>query len=315
LTSIIVLLAFGLLVAFLLLRLVFPEHLVALMLSAVRRFAGLRACNVDVDGVTWPYLDGGLESGEIVILLHGFGGDKDNWPFYARHLRKEFRVIAPDLPGFGENGRDLDPNADYRISTQVRRLRKFVEAMGIDRFHIAGNSMGGYLALEYALAYPSSVITMMLLNNAGVSSINKSEVELAASRGENLLVVSSFQELDKLLKLIVYRPMPIPGVVKQHIGRQLIDQRGFLDRIFWSLYDDNLNRPLDDQLHNVSAPTLIIWGRCDRVIDVSCTEIMQQRIPQNQCIVFDKIGHVPMLECAAHTASAHRDFINQHRAA
>jgi len=315
LTSTIILLAFGLLAVFLVLRLVFPEHLVALMLSAVRRFGGLRARIVDVDGVTWPYLDGGLESGEIVILLHGFGGDKDNWPLYARHLSKTFRVIAPDLPGFGENGRDPDPDADYRISTQVGRLRKFVEAMGIDRFHIAGNSMGGYLALEYALAYPSSVITMLLLNNAGVSSINKSEVEVAANRGENMLVVSSLQELDKLLKLIVYRPMPIPGVVKQHIGKRLIDQRCFLDRIFWSLYDDNLNRPLDDQLHNVSVPTLIIWGCCDRIIDVSCTEIMKERIPHNQCIVFEKTGHVPMLECPVQTASAHREFISQHRGA
>jgi len=315
LTFTIVLFSFGLLVAFIVLRLVFPEHLAALLLRAVRRFAGLWARNVDVDGVTWPYLDGGLESGEVVILLHGFGGDKDNWPLYARYLRKEFRVIAPDLPGFGENGRDPDPDADYRISTQVRRLRKFVEAMGIDRFHIAGNSMGGYLALEYALAYPSSVITMMLLNNAGVSSINKSEVELAAHSGENVLVVSSLQELDKLLKLIMYRPMPIPAVLKQHIGKQLIDQRSFLDRIFWSLYDDNLNRPLDDQLHNVSVPTLIVWGRCDRVIDVSCTEIMKERIPQNQCIVFEKTGHVPMLECPAQTASAHQEFISQHRAA
>lgn len=312
-TSTIVLLALGLLVAFLVFRLVFPEHLVALLLRAVRRFSGLRTRIVDVDGVTWPYLDGGLESGETVILLHGFGGDKDNWLLYARHLRKEYRVIAPDLPGFGENGKD--PDADYHISAQVLRLHKFVEAMGIDRFHIAGNSMGGYLALEYALAYPSSVITMMLLNNAGVSSINKSEVELAAARGENLLVVSSMQELNKLLKFIVYKPMPIPGVIKQHIGMQLISQRSFLDRIFWSLYDDILNRPLDDKLHDVSVPTLIIWGRCDRVIDVSCTEMMKERIPQNQCIVFEKTGHVPMLECPAQTASAHRSFINQHRAA
>ena len=284
-----------------------------MLLHSTRRFCGLRTHHNAVDGVSWPYLEGGPESGEVVILVHGFGGDKDNWPLYARHLRRDFRVVAPDLPGFGENAKD--PDADYRVSAQVPRLRRFVEAMGIDKFHIVGNSMGGYLALQYALAHPSSIITMTLLDNAGVSSVNKSEVRLAAGRGQNMLVASSMQELDKLLDFIMYKPMPLPRVIKQHIGKQLIAQRDFLDRIFWSLYDDTENRPLDDQLHKVSVPTLIIWGRNDRVLDISCTEIMRDRIPVNQCIVFEETGHVPMLECPAQTASAQRDFISQHRAA
>jgi len=311
--SAIALAAIGLLVAVFIIYFVFPKTFVALLLRGVRRLAGLRTRSIDVDGVTWPYLEGGPESGEVVILLHGFAADKDSWPFYARFLRGQYRVIVPDLPGFGENAKD--PDADYRVAVQAERLHEFVQAIGIDKFHIAGNSMGGFLALEYALARPANVITIALFNNAGVTSANKSDVELAAARGKNLLVVSSRREFDALMQFVVHKPLPLPGVVKREICERAIAEKSFLDPIFWSIFEDTQTRPLDDQLHEITAPTLIIWGRHDRVIDVSCTELMQAEIPVNRCVVFEDAGHIPMLECPARCASVHRDFLNQHRAA
>ncbi|MDH3352310.1 MAG: alpha/beta hydrolase [Gammaproteobacteria bacterium] len=309
-SSAIVLVASGLLVAGLVAYFVFPAHLVKLLVRAARLVTGFRSRSVDVDGDTWPYLEGGPESAEIVVLLHGFGGDKDNWPLYARYLRGKYRVIIPDLPGFGENSRKS--GADYRMAPQAARLHKFVRAMGIDRFHIAGNSMGGFLALQYALAYPSDVITIGLLNSAGVSSTNKSEVELAAARGENLLVVSSLDEFDKLMNFIAHKSIPLPGIIKREIGKRAIAEKEFLDPIFWALFESIIDRPLDERLHEIAAPTLIIWGRHDRVIDVSCTELMTARIPDNHCVVFADAGHIPMLECPAEAASAHLDYLNRH---
>ena len=308
----IVFLAAGLLAAGLIAYFVFPAHLVKILVRAARFVTGFRSRSIDVDGVAWPYLEGGPESGEIVILLHGFGGDKDNWPLYARRLRGKYRVIVPDLPGFGENCREI--GADYRMAAQAERLHNFVRSMEIDTFHIGGNSMGGFLALQYALAYPSDVITIALLNNAGVSSINKSEVELAASRGENQLVVSSLDEFDRLLKFITHKPIPLPAIIKREIGKQAVAEREFLDPIFWAIFEDIIEQPLDEQLHEITAPTLIMWGRHDRVIDVSCIETMQARIPSNHCIVFEDAGHIPMLECPAESASAHLDYLIRHRA-
>ena len=307
------LIAIGLFTAVLILYFVFPTFLVVLLLRGARRFSGFRTRSIDVDGVTWPYLEGGPESGEVVILLHGFGGDKDNWPLYARILRGKYRVVIPDLPGFGENRKD--PDKDYRMAAQAERLHGFVQAMGIDKMHIAGNSMGGFLALKYALAYPSNIITIALLNNAGVSSLNKSEVELAAARGENMLVVSSLEDFDRLMSFIAYKPIPLPGIIKRYTGEQAVAQKSFLEPIFWSLFEEIETQPLDDQLHEIAAPTLIIWGRHDRVIDVSCTEVMKAKIPINHCLVFEDAGHVPMLECPGQSASAHLEHLNQHRAA
>jgi pimeloyl-ACP methyl ester carboxylesterase len=312
-TSAIVLPAIGLLVAVLIAYFIFPKHLATMLLHGLRGFAGFKARSIDIAGVTWPYLEGGPESGDVVILLHGFGGDKDNWPLYARFLRRAYRVIIPDLPGFGENAKD--PGADYGMDAQVERLHSFVQAMRIDRFHIAGNSMGGFLALKYALAHASNVITIALMNNAGVRSLNKSEVELAAARGENLLVVSTLDEFEALMKFVAFKPISLPAIIKREVGKQAIAQKDFLEPIFWTLFEDMEIRPLDDQLHEISAPTLIVWGRHDRVIDISCTTTMQDRIPVNHCVVFEDAGHVPMLECPAESASAHLDYLNRYPAA
>ncbi|MDH3806722.1 MAG: alpha/beta fold hydrolase, partial [Gammaproteobacteria bacterium] len=123
-TSAIVLLAIGLLVAVLIAYFVFPKHLATMLLHGLRGFAGFKARSIDIAGVTWPYLEGGPKFGDVVILLHGFGGDKDNWPLYARFLRRAYRVIIPDLPGFGENAKD--PGADYGMDAQAERLHSFV---------------------------------------------------------------------------------------------------------------------------------------------------------------------------------------------
>ena len=311
--SAIVFAAIGLLVAGLVAYFVFPANLVRFLVRAARLATGFKSRSVDVDGVAWPYLEGGPDSGEIVILLHGFGGDKDNWPLYARVLRGKYRVIIPDLPGFGENSRDI--GADYGMAAQAERLHGFVRAMGIEKFHIGGNSMGGFLALKYALLHPSDVVTIALLDNAGVSSLNKSEVELAAQRGENLLVVSSLEAFEKLLNFVAHKPIPLPGIIKREIGKRTIAEKIFLDPIFWAIFEDIISRPLDEQLHEIAAPRLIIWGRHDRVIDISCTETMKARIRSNHCVVFEDAGHVPMLECPTESASAHLDYLNLHCAA
>ena len=82
-------------VAFISIYFFFPAWLVAMITGAARLWGRMSAKTVDVDGITWTYLEGGPADGEIVVMLHGFGGDKDNWPLYARYFTKRYRVIAP----------------------------------------------------------------------------------------------------------------------------------------------------------------------------------------------------------------------------
>ena len=121
------------------------------------------------------------------VLLHGFGGDKDNWTRFSRTLVQDYRVIAPDLPGFGDSARHAD--WDYSLLAQRNRLERFVAALNPGPLHIGGNSMGGHLAALYTHAHPEQVRSLMLLNNGGISAPERSEMWLAISRGENPLIL------------------------------------------------------------------------------------------------------------------------------
>jgi len=305
--------AAALIVVVVIFRFAYPRQFLRLLLLAMRRIMGFRTRSVEFQGTRWPYLEGGPTSGEALLLLHGFSGDKDNWPMYARYLRKGYRVIIPDLPGFGDNARD--PNGDYRMDAQARWLLAFADAMGIDRFHVGGNSMGGFIALKFTLKYANRILSLALLNSAGVLGNTKSELQIATENGESLLTVSSPEEFDRLLAFIVHRPLPLPGFIKQPYCEDLIAHRPFLEAIFWSMAKELLDQPLNDQLRAIAAPTLVIWGRQDRLIDVSCVEVLKARIPNNRCVVFEETGHVPMLERPAKSAAVHLQFLHDCRAA
>ncbi|NIL95537.1 MAG: alpha/beta fold hydrolase, partial [Woeseiaceae bacterium] len=113
-------------------------------ISIERYRTGLLPARIQVDGEPWHYLVGGPADGETVLLLHGFGANKDTWTRFAGYLTERYRVVAPDLPGFGESHRQ--PGQDYRLPAQRERLHAFVAALGLTDFHLAGNSMGGHLS-------------------------------------------------------------------------------------------------------------------------------------------------------------------------
>src|SRR5438105_10937250 len=111
----------------LLLYFAFPDTLVSLLLASARRRAGLHRAEAEIPGFHIVYLDGG--HGEPLLLLHGLGAEKDAWTDTARHLTATYRVIAPDLPGFGESSK---PDAAvYGIEAQVLHVAAFVRALAL----------------------------------------------------------------------------------------------------------------------------------------------------------------------------------------
>ena len=299
--------------ALLLLRYLKPHLLVRGLLPATRRLLGLRTRAIEVEGKMWPYLEGGPSSAEAVVLVHGFGGDKDNWLLYGWRLRREYRVIIPDLPGFGDNSKD--PDAAYDGATQAERLLHFIDALHLERVHLGGNSMGGLIALRFAMAYPQRVASLALLNNAGVLGSRRSELELAAERGENPLTVSTPAEFEELLSFVTHKRVPLPGVIKQVLADNAIAHREFWDSIFWPLREELLRGPLNEQLGNIKAPTLVIWGRHDRVIDVSCCDVLAAGLPDNACLILEDVGHLPMLEDPGQSSAAHLAHLRRNAAA
>ncbi len=285
----------------------FPRTLYGFLRNSLRRKGKLTAKSIKVGDMIWPYLEGGPSDAEPLVLLHGFGGDKDNWAMYAPEIVGNYRLIAPDLPGFGENVRDLD--RDYDMATQAARVRDFLDAMGIEKCHIGGNSMGGFVSLRFALDYPERLLSMTLFNNAGVVGANESELQKEAQAGKNPLEIHSPDDVKRMLAFVAHKPMKVPGQFRKIFYEDFAVHRELLDKIFWTLVEDGTVKPLNDQLDQVKAPTLIIWGRHDQLIDVSCVNVLENGIPNAESVVFEDVGHVPMIENPKGTAKRHLEFL------
>lgn len=289
--------------------LIAPRVIYGLAWWMLRRRAGLTQKSISVDGVSWPYLEGGKADGATVVLLHGFAADKDAWTLYAKHLTARYRVIAPDLQGFGEN--DRDPKADYSIAPQAARVRAFLDAVGVERCHLSGNSMGGFIALRFALDYPERLNSLTLMNSAGVIGETESALQIGVNDGRNLLAVETVSDVDRLMDFLAHKPSPIPQGFKKIIFEEYDTHRVQLDSVFWKISEEALNHPLTDRLGAIDTPTLIIWGRHDQLIDVSCVDVLAAGIANAETVIFDDMAHIPMLENPGKTAAAHLAFLER----
>lgn len=308
--KILLVLIFAPLIALALLYFLFPGRLVAMGRALLRRRGGMVQKSVTVDGRMWPYLEGGDPAKPLLLLVHGFAGDKDNWSMIAPYLTRDYHVIAPDLPGFGENERN--PELAYDIEAQTRRLKAFADALGLDCPHLGGNSMGGWIALRYALDYPDALASLILLNNAGVNGANESDLQKqAANEDYNPLVIANLADADRLVAMVVHKPPHIPARLKPVFYADALKYRDQLDHIFWVIATEGRDHPLNGRLGEVKAPTQIIWGRHDRLIDVSCVPVLEAGIAGSLSHIFDHVGHVPMIEDPKATAAVIKGFLGR----
>ena len=280
-----------------------PRLLFDAVRRALRRRASLSLQTVHAGGIDWPYLAGGAAAGEPVVLVHGFGGDKDNWTLYAPYLTPHHRLLCPDLPGFGENDRNVD--REYSVRAQARRLCEFLDALGVGRCHLAGNSMGGFIALQFALDFPERLSSLALLDNAGVAGANVSDLQRAIERGENALELKTMADVDRLLAFVYFKPPFMPRQFKRVLLEDAQANAAVLDKVFWILADEGIAGVLNARLAEVQVPTLIVWGRHDQLIDVSAVEELRRGIPQSVAVILEHVGHVPMLEAPQETAQHH----------
>jgi abhydrolase domain-containing protein 6 len=277
-----------------------------------RSRADLTKKEIVIGQFKWVYLEGG-ESQETALTIHGFGGDKDHFTRFARYLTNDFHIISPDLPGFGENSRIAGEN--YSIKSQVARLHEFTQALGLKRYHILGNSMGGSLAGVYAATYPDEVTSVTLFDNAGVKGPEPSELYQLVSAGKpNPLLVGSVEDFDNLMKFSFVNPPYIPGPLKTYFTERAIANRDWNESILKQIREEGF--PLDPLLGKIMAPVLVVWGKEDRVIHNSCTIPMDKKITSpHKIVIMPNVGHAPMIEVPKESAklwlewqgSFHRD--------
>lgn len=258
---------------------------------------------ININKLEITYSEAG--DGEPVLLLHGFGGDKDNWTRMIPHMNKKFRLIAPDLLGFGESSRFSEEN--YSVSSQVERIKEFKDKIGLGKVHIVGNSMGGAIATSFTIKYPNEVLSLILIDSAGVTSPTKSELTLELEKGNNPLLVNDAKDFDRLMSFNFHKKPYIPNSIKQYFAERAVKNREFNQKIF----SDIRNEPsqIEFNLGKIKNQTLILWGDKDRVIHPDSALVFNKGIPGSKLVVFKDCGHLPQLERPQETAEVIQEFI------
>jgi pimeloyl-ACP methyl ester carboxylesterase len=281
----------------------FPEKVAGYLIHAARSKAGLTKKEIKIGDHTIVYLEGG--KGPTTLLLHGYTANKDNWTSFAVHLTKDYHVVIPDIPGYGESSKLMD--SSYDLSHQISRLHEFTGALKLKNFHIAGNSMGGFFAGIYAVRYPEEIISVGLFNAAGVTSLEKSEVMKMMEKGENPLVLKDGNDLSRLLKLVFAHPPSLPYPLKKVMVRTALANRKFYEKELKEMNPDI--RSLEKELPNIEAQTLILWGDQDKVLDVSSIPVFEKGLRNHKTVIIKDCGHLPMIEKPQETATHYIDFI------
>lgn len=281
-----------------------PQRMTRLWLGLERRRAGLRLKRQTLaGGIEMSYLEGGR--GETLLLVHGFGGDKDNFTRLAGALTRHYRVILPDLPGFGDATRD--PALRHAVPDQVRRLHEFIGALGLPPLHLGGNSMGGFIAAEYAASHPQQVRSLWLLDPAGTAAAHGSPMlQRYLATGDTPLLLRRPEDIGVLLQAIAVKAPLLPPSVKTVLARRAVTDHALHAQILQQLVHDSPT--LEDRLPGIAAPTLVVWGSEDRILHPDGAAALRSRLPHCRVVLMSGIGHVPMMEAPAVTAADYLRF-------
>ena len=243
-----------------------------------------------------------MGSGEPVIFIHGLSGCWQNWleqlPLFAR----DHRVIAVDLPGFGQSEM---PAEEISISGYADASDELMDKLDIETARIVGNSMGGFIGAELAIQHPERVERLVLVAAAGLSieSIRTERTTGLRHRAENILFFTLGHIASRsatvalrprlraaLLMTVAAHPAKLPGplAAQQVLGS---GKPGFSDAL-----EAMCRYPLRDRLEKIACPTLIVWGEKDILVPVKDAAIFEELIPDSRKIIYKDTGHVSMME-------------------
>ena len=248
----------------------------------------------------------GIKDRPTIVMLHGFTADAIVWLRFAQYFNKQYNVIIPDLLGHGETG--FKDEWSYRTPEQAKCIKSLLDNLNITKAHIIGNSMGGFISAQFALRYPDHCISATLVDPAGIKSVQSSDMELLLEQGINPFLIFNRGKFSEFYAMTMHKPPWVPKIVLNVVASKYLTHKDEFERIF---NDFIFNDLLDDELENITVPTLILWGDQDRLIHVANADKWQQGIQNSELKIWPGIGHMPMLEIPKQSAQVYQDFLNK----
>lgn len=247
---------------------------------------------MDIDGRKLFFFDEG--EGVPVVLVHGLFASKNQWLALGTKLCAGHRVIIPDLPGYGQSS--FKEKSDYVLDQQVKLLDQFLNALCPGRFHFAGSSMGGSIAALYTIAHPAKVITLTFVGAPGGVSSYTDELRKAIFSDTNPFIPETKSSFLYELELLFFKP---PVLSDEKIA-SIVDNYRLKFRSYQSIFTtvsiNMLEMQAAGKMGDIKTPTLILWGRNDRIFDISGAGRLKNLIALSELKILENTGHLPMVE-------------------
>lgn len=255
----------------------------------------ITTASTTVRGATLWHREAG--SGYPVVLLHGGGGTGKAFAHQLEGLASRYRVIAPDLPGFGRS--DWVPGVE-RVDELWPVLLEWMEALDIRRWALGGNSMGGRVALAAAIGAPDRISHLVLLDAVGVV--------IPELPPQNPLLIPA----DRYMSSLVYDPDHYRRITPYRTledAQELNRGRASFARY---LAGSAIGPDRGPELHRAAMPTLLIWGRHDQIVPLAYGRALAAQMPQAELVVLENTGHLPHIEAAELVTHLIADFLDRH---
>ena len=291
-----------------------PYLLVRAQFERQRLNAGLDQGEIVVAGHRWVYAqaDDAPADAPTIVMIHGFTGSKENWYPLARHLRSRYRIVIPDLPGWGASERK--PGDDYGFVAQAERVAEFIRAISPDKpVVLLGHSMGGGIAALVAARHPALVSRVGLFDAAGVR-FHDNQFGIDVLAGKNPFAVDDKASLQRYLDILFHDKSKAPWIPWPASVGYIRHRRA--DAAFEQSVLDKIGRGDErflpgEEAANIRQPALLLWCKQDAVIDASALDLYAARMPQARKLLLDGCGHMSILEQPQNVANAVEDLIEQ----
>ncbi len=273
-------------------------------------------------GARIHYRDEGRPEGLPIVLVHGSNASLHTWEPWVKSLGQEYRIITLDLPAHGLTGQV--PDRDYSSANQVAVVDAVVDHLGVDRFVLGGNSMGGGVTWRYTLEHPEKVEAMILVDAVGLPQWSARAVESQGDKQGPLV----FRLMRKPWFRTIARYLDPYRLTKQGLSSAYTDQSAVTDELVQRYYDMTLRQgtreAIIDRFSSIGGdtgeaidparfpqPTLILWGRDDALISVAIAEKFAASLPSNSLVIYDGVGHLPMEEIPDRSAADVLAFLDK----
>jgi pimeloyl-ACP methyl ester carboxylesterase len=230
-------------------------------------------------------------------MLHGMADDRHSFVGTAAVLSDAYHAILPDLQGHGENA--PNPDLDYSIAGQRVFVERLVEALDLDHFYLAGDSMGGRVSAAFALENPDLVDRLILLSAPGLV------VDDTVVYGGFGAPITTTDEFDALMQWVLYNPPSVPGLIKNYLIDTTNSRMDFIN----SLAESNKSGAeydLSEMIERLSVPTMVLWGQEDVVVPFGVAEAYVERILDAELVLLSEAGHSPQMVAHFRVADVHR---------